>query len=107
MTAVFLGPCEETGLFVTQSDPCQSVFCPAGSVCHLGTDGQAVCKCADHCEEETDPVCGSDGVMVSRTCGLDIQILLFIFFSVLQLVLAGETGVCEKEKYHSTAPGCV
>ena len=62
------GTNEEKGLvFVRKTDPCQTVVCPAGSVCHLGTDGQTVCQCADHCQEETDPVCGSDGVLVSGT----------------------------------------
>ena len=65
---VTLGPGEEKGLvFVNKTDPCHTVVCPAGSVCHLGTDGQTVCQCADHCQEETDPVCGSDGVVVSDT----------------------------------------
>ena len=65
---VSLGPSEEKGLvLVRKTDPCQTVICPAGSVCHLRTDGQTVCQCADHCQEETDPVCGSDGVLVSGT----------------------------------------
>ena len=63
---VSLGPREEKELvFVKKTDPCQTDVCPAGSVCDLGTDGQTVCQCADHCQEETDPVCGSDGVLVS------------------------------------------
>ena len=63
---VSLGTSDEKGLvFVRNTGPCESVVCPAGSVCHLGTDGQTVCQCADHCQEETDPVCGSDGVLVS------------------------------------------
>ena len=65
---VSLGPSEEKGLvLVRKTDPCQTVVCPAGSDCHLGTDGQTACQCADHCQEETDPVCGSDGVLVSDT----------------------------------------
>jgi hypothetical protein len=65
---VYLETSEEKGVgYVRKTDPCQTVVCPAGSVCHLGTDGQTVCQCADHCQEETDPVCGSDGVLVSGT----------------------------------------
>ena len=65
---VSLGTSEERGLvFVRKTDPCRKVVCPAGSVCDLGTDGQTVCQCANHCQEETDPVCGSDGVLVSGT----------------------------------------
>ena len=59
---------DDRGLMVDRkTDPCQTVVCPAGSACHLGTDEQTVCQCADHCQEETDPVCGSDGVLVSDT----------------------------------------
>jgi hypothetical protein len=63
-----IGTSEDKELvFVRKTDPCQTVVCPAGSVCDLGTDGQTVCQCVDHCQEETDPVCGSDGVLVSDT----------------------------------------
>ena len=64
---VSLETSDEKGVgYVRKTDPCQTVVCPAGSVCHLGTDGQTACQCADHCQE-TDPVCGSDGVLVSGT----------------------------------------
>ena len=78
---VFLGKSEEKGLvFVRKTDPRQTFVRPAGSICHLGTDGQTVCQCADHCQEETDPVCGSDGVLVSAQ--LYFGRMLYFFFSV-------------------------
>ena len=63
------------------TDVCQQGVCPEGSVCLTSTDGETVCECLETCwNHKTNPVCGSDGVIVS------IQrirnIVMVCFFSV-------------------------
>ena len=48
------------------TDVCQQGVCPDGSICLTGADGETVCECVETCwNHKTDPVCGSDGVIVS------------------------------------------
>ncbi|KRY55337.1 Agrin [Trichinella britovi] len=54
-------------------DPCLNANCPDGTVCKVGPDRQARCRCSKQCPDDLKPVCASDGRSYRNVCFMHVE----------------------------------
>uniref|UniRef100_A0A5S6QAB5 Agrin n=1 Tax=Trichuris muris TaxID=70415 RepID=A0A5S6QAB5_TRIMR len=54
-------------------DPCSNVTCPEYTICKVGADGTARCRCSDRCPTELNPVCASNNRTYRNACFMNVE----------------------------------